>query len=360
MMKIIPLKYISLIISAGIALLASGMSGCITDPCSVGEPDSLFSEYILVWDLLDRQYACFFAKEDVDWDQVYQKYREAATNLTSRDELTDICLQMLGELQDQNLSLRDSTGTRYESWNQGAFTNWDLTVWLEYMRSWSAPSSTPPGVTLDTYGVLELPTSIADNLGYIYISDLGNQFGWMGFFDATIAVQDYNGLIIDLRMCGESGIESNAYYTCGRFVEVSALAYWRLFRVGPGRNDMGSMLQVLAFRNGAWQFTNPIVLLTGRYTQGAAEQLVLFMKTQEHVTVIGDTTAGFANPVVSFNLTEGWSVQIPEMVTYTIDNTLLLNCGIAPDIAVPVSEADFAAGVDPVLDAALQMLLQKD
>ena len=354
-MRTIPLKYVSLVIAAGIALLASGMSGCITDPCSVGEPDSLFSEYVLVWDLMDRQYACFFAKEDVDWDQVYRKYREAATNLTSRDELTDLCLQMLGELQDQNLSLRDSAGTRYESWNQGAFTNWDLGVWEDYMFEW-CPSSYVEG--LGIYGVMAFEPIPANSVGYIYISDLGSQFGWLGFFDATIAVQGCDGLIIDLRMCGESGIESNAFYACGRFIEESTLAYWRLFRVGPGRNDMGNMLQVLAFRNGAWQFTNPIVLLTGRETQGAAEQLVLFMKTQQYVTVIGDTTAGFANPAVSFNLTEGWSVEIPEMVTYTIDNTLLLNCGIAPDIAVPVSEADFAAGIDPVLDAALQMLLQ--
>ena len=351
------LKYVSLVLAAGIALLASGMSGCITDPCSVGEPDSLFSEYILVWDLMDRQYACFFAKEDVDWDQVYQKYREAATNLTSRDELTDICLQMLGELQDQNLSLRDSAGTRYESWNQGAFTNWDLGVWEDYMFEW-CPSSYVEEFGI--FGVMAFGPTPADSVGYIYISDLGNPFGWFAFFDATTAVQGCDGLIIDLRMCGESGIESNAFYACGRFIEESTLAYWRLFRVGPGRNDMGNMLQVLAFRNGAWQFTNPIVLLTGRDTQGAAEQLVLFLKTQQFVTVIGDTTAGFVNPAVSFNLTEGWSIQIPEMVTYTIDNTLLLNCGIAPDIAVPVSEADFAAGVDPVLDAALQMLLQKD
>ena len=349
------MKYLSLVISAGIALLASGISGCITDPHSVGEPDSLFSEYVLVRDLMDVHYACFFAKENVNWDQAYQKYREAATNLTSRSELVDICLQLLGELQDQNLALRDSNGIRMESWNQGAFINWDLSVWQDYMLEWSPTSFVEE---LDIFGVRAFSPTPTDTVGYAYISDLGNEFDWIGFFGATYAVQDCSGLIFDLRMCGESGIESNAFYTCGRFVNESILAYYRVFRVGPGRNDMGNMLQVLAFRNGVWQFTNPIVLLTGRHTQGAAEQLVLLLKTQQHVTVIGDTTAGFANPVVSFNLTEDWTIEIPEMVTYTTDNTLLLNRGIAPDIAVPVSEADFVSGVDPVLDAALEMILQ--
>ncbi|MCK5116132.1 MAG: hypothetical protein KAR44_06000 [Candidatus Aegiribacteria sp.] len=357
MRKIKTFKYISLVISAGIALLASGISGCITDPYSVGEPDSLFSEYRLVWDLVDSHYACFFAKEDVNWDEAYQKYREAATNLTSRGELVDLCLQMMGELQDQNLALRDSNGSWMESWNQGDFVNWDLTVWLEYMRRWTSPSLIPPGVTFDIFGAIELNPSIADNLGYIYISNLGSGYDWVGFFSETYTVAECSGLIFDLRMCGESGIESNAFYTCGRFVVESTLAYYRVFRVGPGRNDMGNMLPVLAYRNGIWQFTNPIVLLTGRYTQGAAEQLVLFLKTQQHVTVIGDTTAGFANPIVSFNLTEDWTIEIPEMVTYTKDNLLILNCGIAPDIVIPVSEADFAAGVDPVLDAAIEMLV---
>lgn len=343
-------------ISAGIALFASGISGCVTDPCSVGEPDSLFSEYILVWDLIDTYYPGFFAKDNVDWDEAYLKYREAATNLTSRDELVDLCLQLMSELEDQNLSLRDSEGTRYESWNQGDFVNWDLSVWMEYMRSWIGPSSLPPGVTLQVFGAQAVYPVSVGNLGYLYISDMGEAFSWLDFFEVTNEVHYRDGLIIDLRMCGESGSSTHAYYACGRFIEESAPGYYRVFRVGPGRNDMGNLLTVSAFRNGAWQFTNPIVLLTGRYTQGAAEQLVLLLRTQPHVTVIGDTTAGFANPTISYNLTEDWSIQIPELVSYSLDTTLILNCGIAPDIFIPVSEADFAAGIDPVIDAAIEML----
>lgn len=354
MRRIRTLKYVSLAVSAGIALLASGISSCITDPCSVGEPDSLFSEYVLVWDLMDTQYACFFARENVDWDQIYHKYREAAVNLTSRGELVDLCLQMLGELLDQNLILRDSATIRVDSWNQGFFVNWDNSVWQDYMREWS-PSSF--FVELEIYGAISFSPTPTDTVGYVYISDLGSGFDWMGFYPDTYVIQYCSALILDLRMCGESGIEMNAFYTCGRFVEESALAYYRVFRTGPGRYDMSGMQSFFAFKNGGCQFTNPIILLTGRYTQGAAEQLVLFLKTQQHVTVIGDTTAGFANPAVSFNLTGGWRIEIPNMGTYTPDSTLLFNCGIAPDIVVPVSEADFAAGVDPVLDAALEMIL---
>ena len=343
------LKLVSLVISTGIAVL---ISGCLSDPYSVGEPDSLFSEFVLVRDLVDAHYACFFARENVNWDHAFEKFKSASENLSNREELADLCLEMLGELEDPNLTMRDSSGTRFESWNQGLFLNWDLPVWEHYMSYWSSSDSFP----LDHYGAIEIIPTIADNVGYVYISNLGSGFSWTAFFSKMSVIQYCNSIIIDLRMCGRSGFEMNAYYSCGKFIKESTLGYYRVFRTGPGRNDMGEMLEVVSCKNGSWQFTDPIVLLTGRYTQGAAEQLVLLLRSQQHVTVIGDTTAGFANPAVSFNLIADCTIEIPEMVTYSPDGTLIFNKGIAPDILVPVSEADFAAGVDPVLDAALEML----
>ena len=346
-------KYVSLVVSTGIALLISGISGCLPEPYCVGEPDSLFSEYHLVWDLIDAHYACFFAKENVDWDQTYQEFKSAAENLENRDELFDLYLEIMGEFEDQNLILRDPL-TVLESWNEGAFLNWDLDVLKGYIDPWIFPDSI---TYLKSYDAMVISTSLpADTIGYLYISDLGDEFDIITFYGSTWPVKECSGIILDLRMCNESGYEINAHYSSGRFISESVPAYYRAFRTGPGRNDMGEMQEILTYRNGAWQFTRPIILLTGRDTRGAAEQLVLLLRTQQHVTVIGDTTAGFANPAASFNITEDWTIEIPEMVTYLLDNTLLLNYGIAPNILIPVSEADFAAGIDPVLDAAIGMI----
>ena len=353
-MKNRTLKYVLLFISGGIVLLTSGISGCLPDPYSVGEPDSLFSEYVLVWDLVDRHYACFFSREDVNWDQLYQMLKPEAENLQNRDQLKDICLELMSAMVDQNLILRDSLGVRLDSWSEGDFINWDLTVWMDYMQEWFQVFH----MDLEAYGATVIHSITTDSIGYIYISDLGSAFDMIAFYGETSPIQDCSSIIFDLRMCGESGHEINAHYASGRFVAINALSYYRAFREGPGRYDMGEKLEVYSYKNGAWQFNEPTILLTGRLTQGAGEQLVLLLRSQEHVTIIGDTTAGFANPAVSFNLTEGWTVEIPSMVTYSLDGTLLLNSGIAPDILIPVSEADFAAGVDPVLDAAVEMLVR--
>lgn len=348
------LKYAILVVSGGIALLVSSIYGCLPDPYSVGEPDSLFSEFVLVWDLVDRHYACFFTNDDMDWDQLYQTLKPEAENLQNRDQLTEICLELMSAMADQNLILRDSVTVRLDSWSEGDFINWDLTVWMDYMQEWFQVFH----MELEEYGATVIATISTDTLGYVYLHDLGDDFNMVDFYGLTGVIADCSGIILDLRMCGGSGYEINAHYASGRFVASNALSYYRVFREGPGRYDMGEKLEVYSYKNGSWQFNEPIILLTGRFTQGAAEQLVLLLRSQEHVTVIGDTTAGFANPAVSYNLTEGWTVEIPSMVTYSLDNTLLFNSGIAPDILVPVSEDDFAAGIDPVLDAAVGMLLR--
>ncbi|MCD4775022.1 MAG: hypothetical protein K8S15_03105 [Candidatus Aegiribacteria sp.] len=348
------LKYMLLVVSIGIAILISGISGCLMAPYSVGEPDSLLSEYVLVWDLIDSHYACFFAKDNVDWDESYHKFKSAAEDAHNRSQLLDICIELMSEFEDQNLILRDAQ-TVLESWNQGDFLNWDLNVLMSYIQDWILPDSIE---YLFYYDAMVISTALpADTVGYVYISNLGSGFDVLSFYSVTYAIAECSSIILDLRMCNESGFEVNALYAIGRFSENAVLSYYKSIRTGPGRNDMGEMQEVFTNRNGAWQFTDPIVLLTGRDTQGAAEQLVLLLKTQQHVTVIGDTTAGFANPAVSFNLTADWTIKIPEMVTYSLDNTLILNSGIAPDIYIPVSEADFAAGIDPVLDAAIEMIV---
>lgn len=330
------------------AFLFSG-TACLPDAYGVGQPDSLFSEFVLVRDMVDQYYACF-CQNIADWDQVYAIYRPLAMNLADRDQLIELTLDMLGELRDVQLVIADSSGTIMESWNPGDFVNWDMEVWLSYMEEWGCP------LEMDPFGITPLAPPF-DSIGYIYISSLDNTYDWAGFFGASFAIQHCSSLIFDLRMCQGSGIETNAIYTMGRFTSISTLAYYKSYREGPGRCDMGELQPVYSTRNGAWQFTRPVLVLTGRETQGAAELLTLLLATQDHVTVIGDTTYGYSNVSLTYNLLDDWTIYIPFMMAYMPDSTALFGNEIVPEIYVRTTEADFQAGIDPVLDAALEMLL---
>lgn len=338
-----------LLLLAGISAILFSGTGCMPDPYSVGQPDSLFSEFMLVWDLVDQHYACF-CESVADWDQIYSEYKPLAVQVSNRDQLIEVILGMLGELQDIQLVLTNSSGERMESWDPGYSPNWDMEVWQAYMEEWGIST------TMNTFGVSPLSAPI-DSIGYIYISTLDNTFNWLVFFDSSSAIQQCSSLVIDLRMCSGSGFEYNATYTIGRFTSIATLAYYRAFRVGPDRSDMGEFLPVFSNKNGAWQFTRPTLVLTGRDTQGAGELLMLLLASQEHVTIIGDTTSGFGNVTQEYNLLENWTVSIPLMMTYTTDSVSLLRHGVAPEVYVQTTEADFQAGIDPVLDAALEMLL---
>ena len=314
-------------------LMVMGTS-CLPGPYEAGTPDSLFSEFVLIRDLMSSYYACFAAGDSIDWSSVYREYRSRAQNLASRGEMIELSLDMLGELEDMSVVIFDSAGGLHESFAPGYFQNWDQEVFGSYLTSWGQK----------------------DSIGYMYIHALGDSFTIEGFFASTGPIAQCYGLIIDLRFCKRLGHEVNAYYSMGRFTESAALGYYKQIRNGPDPLEMGEPVGVYALKNGSWQFTGPTVVLTGRGTLGAAEQLVLLLKTQDHVTVIGDSTAGFANPSETFNLTESWTIEIPKMVTYDSQMNLMFDNPVIPDSMVQASESDFAAGVDPVLDAAVDML----
>ena len=337
------------ILSATVLVVITG-TGCLPGPYEAGTPDSLFSEFVLVRDLMDSYYACFIARENLDWTQVYQQYRDAAQNLSSRDDMIELALEMLGELEDMGVALFDSAGNRYESCDPGYFQNWDREVFGSYLTGWEQAD------TLLPYKSFTLPEPL-DSIGYMYIGTLGEDYTIDFFFGSTGPISQCSRLILDLRFCNRIGMEVNAFYSMGRFTETMQLGYYRQFRSGPDRHDMGEPDPVYAQKNGAWQFTEPIVVLTGRYTQGAAELLVLLLRTQEHVTIIGDSTAGYANPSVARNLTGSWLIEIPHMLTYDPEMNMMFDNPIPPDLPVQVSEDDLAAGIDPVLDAALEMCI---
>ena len=336
-------------LSSGFLIVLVSGAGCLPEPYSVGEPDSLFSEYVLVWDLVDQYYACF-CQSAVDWDQVYSAYKPLAHGAGNRDQLMGIIVDMLGNLQDMHLSLTDSAGILIETWNPDYFANWNLDVWQSYMSQWGLSPVMGP------FGISALAPPL-DSIGYFYVSTLGDEYSWSSFFNESYAIQDCSGLLIDLRMCSGSGMEVNAFYSMGRLASSGEVGYLKAYRIGPGRCDMGELQRVYATKNGAWQFTGPTIVLTGRDTQGAAELFTLLLTTQDHVTVIGDTTGGYANLPESYNLLYDWTISIPDMVPYTPDTIPVLRNGLAPDVYVQATEADFQAGVDPVLEAALEMLL---
>jgi carboxyl-terminal processing protease len=108
----------------------------------------------------------------------------------------------------------------------------------------------------------------------------------------------------------------------------------------------------------AWKTKRPLVVLTDELTASGAEMIAFALKDQAGATIVGRPTAGG----LSFPTTEKLSGEVT--ISYPLSRvgsaktrTPLDGNRIVPDVAAPnPSPADYRAGKDPQLDAALQAL----
>ena len=68
-----------------------------------------------LWSILDQHY-CFFKEKDVDWNEVYSRYAPRVSNSMSREDLFNLCSEMLDELKDGHTNL----STPFSTANGGA------------------------------------------------------------------------------------------------------------------------------------------------------------------------------------------------------------------------------------------------
>lgn len=332
--------------------------GCLPSPYSVGSADSLFSGFSLAWYLADHHYSSFVVHQDVNWDMVFEQRRDAAMALSDWEELFDLTCDMFSTLSDGQIFIyRDSTF--YPTYDSGRFANYDRGVWEDYMSEWGA----------QTNNNYQLTTALTGPDGTIAYVCIGSHNGlgvsasfWETFFSTTYGMEDCSAMIVDLREGYSCWGFFDALQCSGRFMDKSYPALYRQYRNGFGRLCMEDPDLVSTYRQGGWQFTKPVVVLTGSNTSGFLEVLAMFMSLPEHVVLMGDRTAGAPDIARPFRLNnpmdifDRWFLYLPGIVIYDLSMNPVVGVGIEPDIAVPASPGDFAAGIDPVLDAAVEYL----
>ena len=76
-----------------------------------------------------------------------------------------------------------------------------------------------------------------------------------------------------------------------RFVKEEKLVFSIQTRNGKGHNDFDEPTLYYSKPEGALQYIKPTVILTNHSTVSAGEEFLLFLETQSHITIVGDTTA---------------------------------------------------------------------
>jgi C-terminal processing protease CtpA/Prc len=164
---------------------------------------------------------------------------------------------------------------------------------------------------------------------------------------AMTLVANTDALIVDLRRNGGGEPAMIAYVLSYLFDEPTHLNDIHE-RVGDRTQQFWTMPHVPGLRFGG---SKPVFVLTSDYTFSGGEEFAYNVKTQKRGMLIGETTGGGAHPVRPVKVTEHFAIGVPfARAINPITGTNWEGTGVAPDIAVPASEA---------LDVAHVMAVEK-
>lgn len=121
-----------------------------------------------------------------------------------------------------------------------------------------------------------------------------------------------------------------------------------------GKLEMRDFTQEFNVTPRADAFAGPIALLVDEGTASTSEIFAAGMRDLERVTIYGGrASAGAALPSLIEQLDDGALFQYIVGDYHSPKGVLIEGRGVQPDHVVPETAADFAAGKDPVLEAAL-------
>jgi carboxyl-terminal processing protease len=168
-------------------------------------------------------------------------------------------------------------------------------------------------------------------------------------------------LIIDLRNNG-GGFGNIASDFAGFFFDEEIMVYKSsAYNERTGKFEYED--QPSKIRPAPTHYDGPIAVLVSPDCVSACEYFAYFMNIGDRATIVGNyPTAGAAGSVGDgqFDLPGGVSIQFPTGRPETPDGKVLIEgTGVPLDITVPVTADEVLGKADPVLDAAVQAVLDK-
>jgi hypothetical protein len=231
---------------------------------------------------------------------------------------------------------------------------------IHFRVSWSPPGA--PKRPLAAGGVPD-PAAMdrmmaADNYGFDAVERLDGNIGYvhMSFFahfdrelggDKTPAarrageaalklVEHADAVIFDIRQNGGGSPAMIDLLLSGFFGDKPVL----LNRFYRREGDKTVDYTTLADFSGARRPDTPVFVLVSGGTVSAAEEFAYDVQTQKRGQIVGETTAGGANPGAVFDAGDGFVVFISTGAAINpITNTNWERTGVTPDIRVPAADA---------------------
>ncbi len=299
-----------------------------------------------LWRILNDRY-CFFEYKDIDWNDVYTRYKSRIQNRMTDEQLFDVLGEMLAELKDGHVNLYSSFNTaRYWKWFEDYEKNFDMNVLnLCYLE--------PGGYNI--IGGIKYKV-MPNNIGYMYYGSFSNLIGDGNLDEILVRFTACEGMIIDVRNNG-GGTLTTVNQIASRFTNERVLSGYVQHKTGTGHNDFSSLTPTYLDPAKNIRYQKPVVVLVNRSSYSATNNFVSVMKELPNVTIVGDRSGGGSGLPFSSELPNGWSVRFSACPVYGVDKQHT-EFGIDPDIYQTMNIENMHKGIDDIIERGYQVILE--
>ncbi|MFK7935828.1 MAG: S41 family peptidase [Saprospiraceae bacterium] len=331
---------------------------CLLSSCQNTYSDQLVADdpvasFDYLWQDFADHYGTFQVK-NVDWENLYSIYRPQINDNSSPTELFDQTVNLLEELNDSHIYLFDPANADLQR-NTGVYGEriradfYDLDLMLIQEKYLSEIIDYQEDAQV-LYG------KIANNIGYLY---LGLMFDNLEYWEQQIEIvleelANTDGLIIDIRDNG-GGEDEVSRLIASYFATERQLYMLSRYKIGKTATDFAETVSWHVEPNGRRSYTQPLVLLTDRYTISAAETFTLAMRTMPQLTHVGDTTTGAFSDTVNREMPNGWRYGLPVADVRDANGESWESLGLPPEVVVIGSPELLNNGQDVMLEKAIDL-----
>ena len=295
-----------------------------------GEKEEL--SYSAMFDYLWNDYAqtyALFQVRGVDWDKQYELCRPLIKEDMTDREFLQVLRQLLYPLKDSHVYVKSKIGCLNSGEDNVVPDNFSL----QETCSQYVQDVRKVGNNIITYGTLKSDSTV----GYIHIAafssgqtGINQKQDWAEDIDIALdALKDTRCMILDVRG-NRGGLTGNVTRISGRFCAQDKVYAISRTKNGAGKDDFGPGVDLEIKKNGDWQYTKPIILLTNAQTMSAGEEFTMAMCSQQHVTQVGNHTCGVFSLALERCLANGWRYSVSVQKVCAPDGSIPEGKGIVP------------------------------
>ncbi len=333
-------------------VLAFAFTSCERAFMEQDEPSNPVNVFDYLWNQVDQQYA-FFDVKNIDWDSVREVYRPMVNDNMSNDSLFRVCAAMLNTLQDGHTNLISGFDvSRNDSvyYKMYAEKNIDENiVLLNYLT-----------VNHHTTGSFMHNAIRNGAVAYIRYSSFSDYISEGSLKYLVNRYKNCKGMVIDLRQ-NSGGSISNIAALLSIFDNHKQPLYQCQAKSGPAHDAFADAVTVYAADSSILgknnSYTKPVAVLIDRGSYSATSFFAICTMVYDNIRLFGDYSGGGLGLPNGGVLPNGWTYRFSTTRTLAIDGRNYEN-GVPPDVRVLLDPACTAQGVDNVIEAAAEWILE--